>query len=258
MAYVTPTEAVARMVETAAFKAQLPFRLLLVRGFLAGALLGYATSLSFIPQLQGMPSLIGALLFPVGFVLLVLLGLELVTGNFALLPMGLLARRVRPRDLLRNWLWVYLGNLLGGLFYAVMYTQLVHDPKVTELLASIAQRKVFSYQELGLTGQLMAIGKGLLCNWMVTLGTAMAYFSSTTTGKVITMWLPIMTFFALGYEHSVVNMFVLPAALLESGTLTVSDWWVWNQVPVTIGNIIGAVALTSFPLMTYSSHVPQA
>jgi formate/nitrite transporter FocA (FNT family) len=104
----------------------------------------------------------------------------------------------------------------------------------------------------------MALSKGVLCNWMVTLGTAMAYFSTTTTGKVLTMWLPIMTFFALGYEHSVVNMFVLPAALLESSTITVSDWWIWNQVPVTLGNIIGAVALTGLPLMTYYPHVQQS
>ncbi len=257
--YTPPSEAVARMVDTATAKAHLPIRLLLVRGFLAGALLGYATSLSFVPQLQGLPPIVGAMLFPVGFVLLVLLGLELATGNFALLPMAALARRIRSRDIVRNWVWVYLGNLLGGVFYAVLFTQVVHDPKVSELLAGAAQRKVLAYSALGpAAGYGVALVKGVLCNWMVTLGTAMAYFSSTTTGKVLTMWLPIMTFFALGYEHSVVNMFLLPAAILQGGSITVWEWWAWNQLPVTVGNILGAVALTSIPLMTYWKHVPQS
>src|SRR5260370_29465390 len=90
----------------------LPVRDMLIRGILAGAFLGYATSLVFVVLAQGIAPIVGAILFPVGFVILVLLGLELVTGNFALLPAGVMARTVRVSKLFREWGWVYLGNLI--------------------------------------------------------------------------------------------------------------------------------------------------
>src|SRR5881397_978352 len=102
-------------------KASLPVGQMLLRGALAGAFLGYATSLVMIVLSQGLPPIVGALLFPVGFVMLVLLGLELATGNFALLPAALAAGEVSLGKLLRNWGWVYLGNLLGSVFYAALF-----------------------------------------------------------------------------------------------------------------------------------------
>ncbi len=257
--YLRPEEAIASMIATAQKKAGLPWQILIIRGFLSGALLGYATSLALVPQVQGLPPFVGAMIFPVGFVLLVLLGLELATGNFALLPLAAFARQLTATHVVRNWLWVYVGNLLGGLCYALFYTTAIHDEKLSALLITLAHRKTLAYQAMGAAGWGIALLKGVLCNWMVTLGTAIAFFSTTTTGKVLTMWLPIMAFFALGYEHSVVNMFVIPSALfLGAPSLTVSTWWVWNQIPVTLGNIIGAILLTSLPLLTYTRSVPQA
>ena len=78
---------------------------------------------------------------------------------------------------------------------------------------------------------------GVLANRLVTLGAVFA--SRSTAGKVVAIWLPIMTFFGLGYEHSVVNMFVMPAGMLAGAPITVGAWWVWNQVPATVGNILG-------------------
>lgn len=256
--YLRPEEALNTMCAVAKKKALLPWRILLARGFLAGALLGYATSLALVPHAQGLPPIVGALIFPVGFVLLVLLGLELATGNFALLPLAALSGQLTAQAVMRNWGWVYVGNLLGGVFYAVAFALAIHDERLRSVLLEIAHRKTLTYQAMGVVGWGTALLKGVLCNWMVTLGTAIAFFSTTTTGKVLTMWLPIMAFFALGYEHSVVNMFVLPAALaLGTPQITVADWWLWNQIPVTLGNIIGAIALTSFPLLTYARAVPQ-
>src|SRR5437899_2099469 len=94
---------------------------MLLRGFLAGAFLAYATSLVIVVLSQGLPSIVGAILFPVGFVMLVLLGTELATGNFALLPAGMMAGEVPLGKMLRNWGWVYFGNLIGSLFYAVLF-----------------------------------------------------------------------------------------------------------------------------------------
>ena len=252
--YVTPEEAVKSMIQAAEKKSTLPLGKMIIRGFLSGAILGYATSLSFVPRIQGLPAFVGAVIFPVGFVILVLMGLELVTGNFALLPMGLMAKRVNTVNLARNWFWVYVANLLGGVTYAYLYVVTIanHDPKVIEILNSISKSKIVFYQQAGIEGIVIATLKGILCNWMVTAATAMAFFSTTTTGKALTMWLPIMAFFALGYEHSVVNMFVLPAAIMvNSEGATLQSWWIWNQIPVTVGNILGAILFTSIPLMSH-------
>ena len=90
--------------------------------------------------------------------------------------------------------------------------------------------------------------KGVLCNWMVTLAAVLAFASRSTTGKIAAMWLPIFTFFAHGYEHSVVNMFLIPAGMLLGAPVPASTWWLWNQIPVTIGNLFGGVFLTGFAL----------
>ncbi len=88
--------------------------------------------------------------------------------------------------------------------------------------------------------------KGILCNWMVTLGAVLALASRSTIGKVVAMWLPIMTFFAHGYEHSIVNMYVIPTGMLLGAPVSIGKWWLWNQIPVTLGNIVGGVVLTAW------------
>src|SRR2546429_5590916 len=121
MDYVNPVELVQEALRVAKKKAALSTCDLLLRGFLAGAFLAYATSLVMIVLSQGLPPIVGALLFPVGFVMLVLLGLELATGNFAILPPAVAAGEITPGKLLRNWFWVYLGNLCGSLAYAWLF-----------------------------------------------------------------------------------------------------------------------------------------
>src|ERR1700727_2517570 len=121
MDYVVPNQVVVDMLEAARRKAALSVRDLLIRGVLAGVFLGYATSLAMVVLAQGLPPIAGAILFPVGFVMLVLLGLELATGNFALLPAGWLSGDVRLGGLLRNWSWVYVGNLIGSVAYALLF-----------------------------------------------------------------------------------------------------------------------------------------
>src|SRR6266481_5044236 len=218
--YVSPKELLQEAVQLAKRKSDLPVRDMLIRGILAGAFLGYATSLVFVVLSQGLAPIVGAILFPVGFVILVLLGLELVTGNFALLPAGVMAGTVRFTKLLRNWGWVYLGNLAGSLFYGLLFYLAVTNcgtagsGAVGELMKSAAQKKTIAYMAVGLRGWETAFIKGVLCNWMVTLGAVLAMASRSTIGKVVAMWLPIMTFFAHGYEHSIVNMFLIPTGML--------------------------------------------
>src|SRR5205809_2856658 len=254
MDYVNPVELVQEALRVAKKKAALSAQDLLLRGFLAGAFLAYATSLVMIVLSQGLAPIVGAVLFPVGFVMLVLLGLELATGNFALLPAALAAGEVSLGKLLRNWGWVYLGNVLGSVFYAALFYLAVTNCGASaggplgDLLKQTAQRKTLAYMALGGSGWTTALVKGILCNWMVTIGAVLAMVSRSTVGKIVAMWLPIMTFFAHGYEHSIVNMFVIPAGMFFGAPVSVRQWWLWNQVPVTLGNIVSGAFFTGLAL----------
>src|SRR5574337_1715242 len=232
MAYVKPDAVLENMVQAGTSKAKLPVRDLLIRGFLSGALLGFATTLALTATLQTRAGIVGALIFPVGFVMIVLLGLELVTGNFALVPLALRERRITIADLLTNWGWVFLGNLVGGIVYASLFTlTLSPESEMAKQLVAVADAKTLGYAKLGLQGVAVAFTKAILCNWMVSLGVVIALTSQSTVGKIAAMWLPILTFFAQGFEHSVVNMFVIPAGMIVGAHVSVGDWWLWNQVP---------------------------
>src|SRR2546428_7837986 len=122
MPYVKPDAVVEQMVQVGVQKSQLPIRDLLTRGFLSGAFLGFAPTLAFTASLQTKLGFVGALVFPAGFVMIVLLGLELVTGNFALVPLGVREGKTSLGALLSNWGWVFLGNLLGSVVYALLFT----------------------------------------------------------------------------------------------------------------------------------------
>ena len=260
---VKPNEMIAEALKVAAKKMDLSVRDLLLRGILAGALLGYATSLAFIVVSQGLPPIVGAILFPAGFVMLVLLGMELATGNFALLPLGAMTGELGMSGILRNWGWVYLGNLLGSVLYAVLFYVAITNwgtsdgGALGELVRQAAQKKTVAYMAMGTKGWMTAVVKGILCNWMVTLGAVLALASRSTIGKIVAMWLPIMTFFAHGYEHSIVNMYVIPAGMLLGAPVSIGKWWLWNQIPVTVGNIVAGVVLTAGVLYaTYHAKLP--
>ncbi|HEY6389521.1 MAG TPA: formate/nitrite transporter family protein [Candidatus Acidoferrum sp.] len=256
-----PVDLLNDAVMSASRKASLSARDLLIRSFLAGGLLAYATSLVFIVLSQNVAPIVGAILFPVGFVILVLLGLELATGNFALLPMGWAAGEVSLGKMSRNLGWVYLGNLAGSLFYGVLFYLAVTNCGTTgsgaigELMRTAAQKKTLGYMALGLRGWETAFIKGVLCNWMVTLGAVLAMASRSTIGKVVAMWLPITMFFALGYEHSIVNMFLIPTGKLFGAQVSLEQWWIWNQIPVTLGNFVSGAALTGLAL--YVTNAPK-
>jgi len=259
--YVRPMDLLQEAVELAKKKSELSIRDMLIRGILAGAFLGYATSLVFVVLSQGLPAIVGAILFPVGFVILVLLGLELVTGNFALLPAGVMAGKVRMTKLLRNLAWVYLGNLIGSLLYAGLFYLAISNWRtgnggaVADLLKQAAQKKTLAYMALGPRGWGTALVKAVLCNWMVTIGAVLAMSSKSTIGKIAAMWLPIMTFFALGFEHSVVNMFLIPSGMMLGAPISIAQALLWNLLPVTIGNFLAGALLTGMAL--YATYPTQ-
>jgi formate/nitrite transporter len=249
-----PTEIVSNMVNTGIAKAALgPFDLL-VRAGLSGALLGFATSLAIGATTQTGQPIVGALVFPVGFVMIVLLGLELVTGSFALVPLALLRGRTNLASMLSNWGWVFLGNLIGSLVYAgllaiaLTMAGQVEPAGVALSIVKIAEAKTLGYAHFGMPGMITVFVKAMLCNWMVCLGVVMALSSASTIGRIAGAWMPILIFFAQGFEHSVVNMFVIPAGMLMWAKVSLADWWIWNQIPVTLGNLVGGLLFTGLAL----------
>lgn len=264
MDYVNPKELMCDTVIAAERKASLSASDMLIRGALSGVFLGFATSLAVVVTTQGLPPIVGAILFPVGFVMLVLLGLELATGNFALLPAAVAAGKISCGNLLRNWGWVYVGNFLGSIIYALLFYWAVTSFGATgggavgDLLKSAAQKKTLAYMALGSKGWATAFVRGILCNWMVTIGALLAMASRSTIGKVVAMWLPITTFFAQGFEHSIVNMFVVPAGMMFGAPVSIRSWLFWNQLPVTLGNILSGALFTGLAFYaTYSQKQPS-
>ncbi len=260
MSYVSPPEFVEKMVEAGQSKALMGTRDTLIRGYMAGAILGLAAGFAVTITVQTGNALVGALLFPVGFSLIYLLGFDLLTGVFTLVPLALIARRpgVTWRSMLRNWGLVLVGNFAGALTVAVMIAitltmGFATDPNaVGQRLAEIGAARTVGYEEFGAAGMLTLFVRGVLCNWMVSTGVVAAMMSTSVSGKVLGMWMPIIIFFYLGFEHSVVNMFLFPIGLMLGGEFTVADYLLWNEIPTVLGNLAGGLLFVGLTL--YFTH----
>lgn len=258
MSYVKPEELIESIVKAGVAKANLSIGQMLARGTLAGAILACATTLAYTATQQTGLGIVGALVFPVGFVMIVLLGLELVTGTFALIPMAVLEGRTTVGKALKNFFFVIVGHLIGCgiylLLFAAVITRMGTDTSnpLIGVIVSAAEAKTVGYESIGASGIALVVIKAVLCNWLVTIGAIMALTSTSTGGKIAAMWLPVTTFFALGFEHAVVNMFVIPAGMLLGAHVSFAQWWGFNQGPVLVGNFVGAITLTAGLL--YFSH----
>lgn len=200
-------------------------------------------------------SLVGALVFPMGLAVVVVLGLELLTGNFALVPLAVLDGRARLSSLFRSFGVVLAGHVIGGLLCALLFAAWLTEfwtggaGLLIDGLIETAEDKTLAYQELGMSAGIgLALLSAILCNWLVVLGVVMGMTSTSTTGKLAALWLPIAAFFYLDLEHAVVNLFVIPAGMMVGADVGVDDWLVWNQVPVLIGNLIGGFFLLGLPV----------
>jgi len=261
MAFVSPKHVIESIVQAGEAKAKLPTKDLLIRGGLAGALLGFGTTLAFTAEIQTGMGIVGAVLFPTAFVIIILLGLELVTGSFALIPVAVMEKKATISQMLKNWFWVIIGHLIGGALYAFLYiisiTQLGHvtESEMIAKILAVAEAKTLGYKSLGGDGLIVVFVKAMLCNWMVTLGAVMAMTAKSVIGKIVAMWLPILIFFAQGFEHAVVNMFVIPAGMMLGGGIKMADWWLWNQLPVLAGNLVSGFLFTGVALyLTHHQH----
>ena len=127
---------------------------------------------------------------------------------------------------------------------------------VAARIVQIAEAKTIGYAALGFAGLVTVFVKAMLCNWMVCLAVVLAMTTNSTIGKIACAWMPIFIFFAQGFEHSVVNMFIIPTGMMMGAKVTVADWWLWNQIPVTLGNLVGGFTFTG--LAIYMTYKPRA
>ncbi|MCE2572704.1 formate/nitrite transporter family protein [Motilimonas eburnea] len=260
MSYVKPAEVVQTMVDAGQTKVLMSTRDTLIRGMMAGAILAIAVAVAITTAVQTGVPIAGALVFPVGFVILNLMGFDLLTGVFALAPLALFEKRkgVDKAGILRNWLLVALGNLIGavGIAFLVALTFTMNfstDPgAVGQAFIKASTSRTLGFAEHGVNGWITVFVKGILCNWMVCLGVVGAMVSKSVSGKVLAMWFPIFIFFGLVFEHAVVNMYLFPLGMMLGAEFTVVDWLVWNQIPVTLGNLVGGLVFTGLTL--YITH----
>jgi len=255
---VKPNLVLQAVIEAGVAKANLRGGQMLVRGILGGAILACATTLAFAATAQTGIPMAGAILFPAGFVIILLLGLELVTGSFAMLPLAKLKKQISARQMSAAIAWAIAGHLIGCVAYAALYgltvTKMGTDVggPLVQALVQASEAKTIAYRQMGADGLLLVTVKAVLCNWMVTLGAVVSFKSTSTLGKISAMWLPVLLFFGQGFEHAVVNLFVIPAGMMLGADVSFADWWLWNQLPVLVGNFIGGAVFTG--LFFYWSH----
>lgn len=240
----TPNDVISNFVNVGIAKSQLRGGRLLALSMMAGAYIAIGGILSVVagfgfPEITaGNPSLqrlLSGAAFPIGLILVVCVGAELFTGNNAVLMPAALQGKISPWAVVRNWVSVYLGNFLGALLFTFLFVYTVGltaaDP-YHSAVQSIAVAKVSMPWHVVLL-------KGIGANWFVCLAVWLAASAKTMPGKLIGCWLPVMAFVALGYEHSIANMFFIPIGMLEGAPVSFHEFFVCNLLPATIGNIIG-------------------
>jgi formate/nitrite transporter len=253
--YFAPSEMALTASEAALKKSKIPFRRLLVLSILAGMYIGFggllvvlvgtgATGLAY-----GLVKLIMGLVFSIGLILVVVGGAELFTGN-TIVALAKAEGHISWLSLFKNWTMVYLGNFIGAIFLALLillskqYT--FADGAIGEVMFKIASGKLnYSF--------ISALTLGFLCNIFVCLAIWLSYSSKSTGDKILAIIFPITAFVALGFEHSVANMYLLSSAWLiqifdasflelhNSSQITLNQIFVNNLLPVTIGNILGGL-----------------
>ena len=219
-------------------------------GFSAGALIGLGALLmtcvggsspGLASSNPGLSAFVkGAIGLPAGLSLVILTGGELFTGNVFVMLSGLMNGAVNTTQLMRSWLFSYIGNFAGSVFmaYAAWMAMTAAAPVATAAAVGIATSK--ATLPLG-----VAFVKGVLCNWLVCLAVWGTMATTSVAGKILAIFWPITTFVALGFEHSVANMFLIPHGALLGADVTFAQMMMNNIIPVTLGNIVGAAVFVA-------------
>jgi formate/nitrite transporter len=257
MSINTPQQIADITIEAGVKKSHLPTLSVMVLGFLAGAFiaLGFLLDIHVSTMIPGpwasLGNLLGAAVFPIGLILVILAGGELLTGNMMSLPTAMFAGRITLGAVARNWLLVTLANLLGALFVAYFFGHVLGLTEGAFLNKTLAIATAKVNADFG-----QAFISGIGCNWLVCLAVWLSYASKDVAGKILGMWFPIMAFVAIGFQHVVANMFIIPAAIFADAL----SWaqFVENFVAVFLGNAVGGAIFVGLAYYVSYSNVLQS
>jgi formate/nitrite transporter len=255
MSVNTPQQIAELTLEAGVKKAHLPVLSIMILGFLAGAFisLGFLLDIhvsTMIPaQWASLGNLLGAAVFPIGLILVILAGGELLTGNMMSLPMAMFAGRIPLSAVARNWLLVTVANLAGALFVAYFFGHLLGLTEGAYLAKTLAIANAKVNADFS-----QAFISGIGCNWLVCLAVWLSYASKDVAGKILGVWFPVMAFVAIGFQHVVANMFLIPAAIFADAL----SWqqFVENFVAVFLGNAIGGAVFVGLAYYVSYSRQP--
>lgn len=249
----TPKQVAENYLSIAQAKANLPALKTLVLGIFAGMFIAFAAvgsaAAAATVKTASIAKFVTASIFPAGLAMVLVSGSELFTGN-CLLFLPLAARKIRLSGMLKNWMFVYLGNLIGSVLVAFLCAyggvfSLFGGEFAAAVVNTASAKAALSFTD--------AFVKGILCNFLVCIAVWMSFASRSAGGKVVALFFPILLFVVSGFEHSVANMYYIPAGLfakcvypaLAEGqeVLTWTNFFFANLVPVTLGNIAGGGAV---------------
>lgn len=250
MDYVDPGTAAQSLAVAAGQKVSDPPVLSIGRSVLAAAILSLAVTFACLTTAETHLTVAGALVFPVGLATIIVLGLELFTATSAFAFVAVAAGTASVYHGVRASLLVYAGNLVGSLLLGVLlwssFSMLgqSHDPlpPFATRLCEVATAKV-KYAQYGLAGLSAAFIKGVLCNFMLCAAVALASLTRSFAGKILAAWTVAIVFFGLGLEHSIINMFVIPVAMLFGAQISTHNFLLFNLLPVTLGNTLGGALI---------------
>ena len=238
-----PHEILQDSLQKAQAKSGSSLKTLAILSFLGGGYVGFGY-LAFLkvvtgipPEWSGLANLLGAAVFPICLICILIGGGELATGNMMLMGLGWFGKRINVANLMRNWLIVSLGNLAGALCMAYFLGHFV----------GLAEGKVG-----------MSFGRSFVsaiaCNWMVCMGIWFYFGAKQTSGRILAMWFPVMTFVLIGLQHFVANMFIIPAGIFAGANVSWGQFFA-NMIPVFLGNVAGGTAFVAASYLHAYKHL---
>ncbi|MEH7115435.1 formate/nitrite transporter family protein [Neobacillus niacini] len=239
MSLSTPDKILEISIKNGVKKTNYPLLTTLILGFQAGAfislgfLLYIRVTAPLSEGLSGLSAILGASVFPIGLILTLIAGGELLTGNMMVVPLARFAAKINTKQVIQNWFLITVSNFLGAIFVAYFFGHIVG---LTETGIYLESTVYIAEHKLDATF-LQAFVSGIGCNWLVAAAVWLSYGSDDMMGKIAGIWFPTMAFVAIGFQHVVANMFVIPAAIF-AGYFTWMDY-VGNFIPVFLGNAAG-------------------
>ncbi|MHA0856291.1 formate/nitrite transporter family protein [Paenibacillus sp. CMAA1364] len=257
MAYYKPQQIAKVTIESGVTKAHNPLSTVLVLGFLGGAfislgfLLAIRVTAGTPAEWSSVSNLIGAAVFPLGLILVLLAGAELLTGNMLAVPMARIAKKISTWEACKNLILITLSNMVGALFIAYFFGHIVG---LTESGVYLEKLVDMAGHKLDVTF-LQAFVSGIGCNWLVALAVWLSYGADNMSGKIMGIWFPTMAFVAIGFQHVVANMFLIPAAIF-AGYYSWGEF-VTNFIPVWLGNLVGGAIFVALAYWVAYLRSPQ-